>query len=692
MKSEFVYNQPAWLILVCVIVGLIYAAALYFRESKQTGYLKYILAGIRAALVALICFLLVNPLLRSYSNRSIKPVLVIGLDDSKSMNSADKESLKSLNAFIENAKEDFEDSDYELVIKNISAEDIENADSIKFNDRKTDLGAFFRKIENEFEGQNLKKVILLSDGIANTGITPTNSNFSYSVETVGVGDTTIKKDISLKGLTANKLAYRGNDFTLKVDVSAKLSSGQNSVVRVLQNNETLRQQNVTFKNDDDFQQLTFKLPAKDIGKQRYQVQVLPISGESNTRNNTRDLIIDIIDGKEKVMILANSPHPDVKALRGILEKNELMEVTAFNLQFDDQSKIMGQDFDLLILHQLPSKTDKNSVVSRLLAKMKPTFFVLGAQTDLNLFNGMQEVLGIAASGNKTDLVTGTENTSFNRFQTSGMVEDVLNTLPPINSPFGTYRPFPGSDIVLYQKVGSVITERPLLAINTSANRKAAVLAAEGLWQWRLEEYFENEEHAAIDEIILKTAQLIAVKDDKNKLRVYPTQNVLNLDETVEFQSELYNDLFEKIPEGKINLKIKGPSFDQTFEYEVSAQNSLFSVRNLEPGVYSFTANATILGKPEESRGQFIIRDIDLESINTTADFNVLRSISEASGGSFYELDQLDEMVQSIQQEDVPSRLVSVENLKEIINLKWLLPLLLLLATIEWGIRKYKGSY
>lgn len=620
--------------------------------------------------------------------------MVLGIDNSSSIRNLGQSALDELKNQLSEFRESLDGSDFDLEIRNLDGEKLGNLDSLRFDRKKSDLGSFFRKVNEEFEGQNLRKVVFLSDGIANSGLSPLNKTYPFEIDVVGVGDTTIKKDLILKGLTANKLAYLGNSFPVEAEISARLYAGQSTVVLIKHENEVLARQNVAFSGNDDFKVIQFTIPAQNIGKQRFQVEILPLSGEYSTRNNQRDIIVDIVDGKEKILLLSQSPHPDVKALRAIMEKNELFEVKVKSVAFDDASEIISTDFDILVLHQLPAlNNDYNAVVSRVLAKMKPTFFIIGNQSNLSVFNGMQEVLSVSSQSNKSDKVTASFNAGFNRYQIENDIQSVVSSLPPLTTPFGEYRKFPGSDVIILQKVGNLTTERPLLALNTNVNRKSAVLAGEGIWQWRMEEFFMNDEQVAIDDVILKTLQLISVKEDKEKLRVYPTQDVFDIDESTVFQTEIYNDLFEKIYPGSVTLQLNGSSdYQKTFNYEVAENNSTFEISDLPAGVYSYNAQAVVLGKNESSSGQFVVRDVDLEFLNTTADFDFLRTLAANSNGQFYTSDELDLLAENIGNESLSAKLISTEDLREIINLRWLLPLLILLAAIEWASRKYLGGY
>ncbi|MBK7226793.1 MAG: hypothetical protein IPH96_15810 [Saprospiraceae bacterium] len=48
------------------------------------------------------------------------------------------------------------------------------------------------------------------------------------------------------------------------------------------------------------------LEASSVGLQRYKVVTSTIQGERNTKNNQRDLFIEVLDAKKKVLIYALS--------------------------------------------------------------------------------------------------------------------------------------------------------------------------------------------------------------------------------------------------------------------------------------------------------------------------------------------------------------------------------------------------
>lgn len=694
MTNNLVFQNPYWWFLAATLLAIAYAVFLYAgkKESVLSKKIKVVLAIIRGVGVFLILLLLLKPLLRSNEAVTLKPIVVLGVDNSKSIGTISKTAQEAILDIVRNSSNFLNSDKYDIEIRDLGG--ITPDDSISFSGKSTNIGKFLTDTREEFVGQNLAHVVLISDGISNAGYTPMSQPLGFPLHTLGVGDTTKKKDIALKSVTANKLAFLGNDFPVKIALQSNLYKGSRTTVRVKLKGEVVTEEIVTFNSDFDYQELTFSIAAKEPGIQQYQIEVLPLSGEYTTINNRRNVLVEIVDGKEKVLILALNPHADLKALRSILAQNELLETSIRNLQTSTNEEIMKEEFDILILHQIPDQLGlSTTMLPKLLAKGKPVFFILGEQSDISKFNGMQEVLGINASSFKMDKVTGSLNPSFQRFKLNEGLSDLLESLPPISAPFGDYKLFPGSKAILLQKVGSLQTERPLLVINSTKTRKAAVLAAEGLWKWRLEEYSQNNSQVLVDELISKSIQLLSVKEDKNKLRVYPTQTIFDINEKARLQSEAYNPLLERIFNISVEMVINGPgSFQKTLNYDIIEGSPVLEVDGLPEGVYSYTATAEVLGNKEVVKGQFVVNDVDLESYNTTADFNFLRTLSKNSGGTFAPLSSSQLIYDEINDTDAVGKVFNTESLKELINLKWILPLIILLFAIEWILRKYKGTY
>ncbi len=695
MKSELIFQSSPWFIILCLLAGGLYAVVLYQKKNNFSVLQNRLLAIARGLLVALLAFLLINPLLRSNKTTIEKPTVVFAIDNSTSMAQGGQEKLSQLKGGLQKLKEDIESKGASVEIKTFD-EDSGDKDinDIKFGEKTSDLSGLLANVKNNYEGRNLTDVILVSDGIANAGISPTYGKYNFNVHSIGLGDTTLKKDIKLNAVYTNRIAYLSNKFPVQAEISSFGFQGKSTSVLLKQGGKVLDKQIVNFDKATDLKQITFYTTAEQKGMQRFTIEVVPAAGEFSTRNNSRDVYIDVVDGKEKILLVALAPHPDVKAIKSIIEKNELYELTVKIVQSDNLNEIGTQPFDVLILHQLPDLYGAGgSVLTRLLAQQKPTLFILGNQSNIASFNGMQQTLTIISQAGRADKVTAKFNGNFNLFNLDGEKLNILEKLPPVLSPFGDYRPATGSEIILYQRIGSLVTPKPLLIANTANAHKSAVLAGEGIWQWRLEEFALTDKQEVVDEVLMKTLQLISLKDDKRKLRVYPISPEFSIDDKVIFENEAYNDIYERIYNQNIKLEVtdeKGTT--KSYNYTISQENTRFEITGLGEGVYRYKASTQVLGKSEAVDGQFIVRNADLEGLTNTADFNMLRTLAQQNNGKFFVASQLEKLKEYLSSNQSPDKLMSVEEMNEFINLKWIFFVLLILASVEWVTRKYLGSY
>ncbi|MDP1814351.1 MAG: VWA domain-containing protein [Leadbetterella sp.] len=695
MKPEIVSQTPLWYVFLCLGLGLLFALFTYFRIKGFNKNQKLILSVFRAVLTFLVAYLLLNPLIKTISNNVIKPKVVLVLDNSRSMTNGGKKAIDVMFEGILALKESLTKKGFDLELKSLGDDKIEDIKSTKFDFKKSNLSSVLSDLKNNFEGQNLSDVIIVSDGIINDGVSPTFQKYPFNIHTVGFGDTTVKKDLLISGIAANKLAYLGNKFTVNVDISAYLLPGKLTSVSIKDGTgKILSQKQISISKKEDFQSLSFELSADKVGKQRYIVDVKVVEGEYSIKNNVKDFVVDVVNGKEKILFLAFAPHPDIKAFKNIIQKNDLFELQVQIIQSTDPSQIGKDPFDILILHQVPDVYGSSTgIVSTLLAKKKPTFFVVGSKTNIQAFNGMQNVVGINSQINRLDKTTGQINNLFQRINISSSTENLLEKLPPVSVPFGEYKPFSGSEVLLFQKIGNINTGRPLLAMNLSGDVNNAVFLGEGIWQWRLEEFSLNERQNEIDELIIKTLQLLSIKEDKSKLRVYPTLEIFNIDQKIGFEAEAYNNIFERIYDLSINMKIKSEKGqEKSYSFKITKESSRFELSNLPAGLYTFTAEAVILGKKEGTSGQFLVTQSDLELENLVADHNILKTLSNENNGDFVNYKNIIELRKSLENKGLVNKVVSNEELKDFINLRWILALLIAFAAVEWALRKYFGGY
>ena len=693
---ELITELPLWFLIFCVLLGAAYAFILYYREKSLAdtpGYVKGMMAAFRFIAITLIAVLLLSPLIRTTETESEKPIVIIAQDNSESI-VVNKDSAYYRNEFPESLKNlsDQISSDYE--VKTFSFGDkIEEGLKFDYSAKQTNFSNLFDEINTVYSNRNIGAIILASDGLVNQGANPMYApgQINVPVFTIALGDTTMQKDIVLGGLKYNPTVYLNNNFPVEIQINARKCAGCITTLTVIRNGETILTKNINITNNNFYTNLPVFFEAKEKGVQKYRFELSTVTGEISATNNSKDIYIDVLEGRQKVLILGNSPHPDLSAFSQVIEANQNYEATVSLLdQFSGQLK----DFNLIILHNLPSVRNKASnIIQNAKDNGTPLLFIVGAQTSLTDFNNVQKSLSVTDTrGTTINEVQPALAPEFSLFGLADPTIKYINELPPLISPFGTYKRGPDTYVLFYQQVGIVRTDNPLIIFMQGVQR-VGVIAGEGMWRWRLRDYADHENHDITNELFTKIIQYMSVKEDKSRFRILTRNNYLE-NEQVQFFSELYNQSYELVNDPEVSITITG-SDDKTYPFTFSRTEKAYALNAgyFPPGDYKYTATARFQDQPITTTGRFTVSPLQVETNETVADHSSLYSLSEKYNGAMIYPSQISQLPALLmQREDIKPVVYTQNSLREIINLKWVFFLLLILISAEWFMRKRNGAY
>jgi hypothetical protein len=685
---RFIFEtSPLWLIPGALLAAL-YAFLLYGRQSLIKQPLSWFLAFVRAALVLLLIFILINPLLRTVFNTSEQMEYLLVIDNSASVKEAQqgKDTTKVLE-LVAALKTELDAKNVKMRIITFNGE-VADATQIAYSHPGSNIDLLLRSALEKTDGKAVAGVLLVSDGIVNQGVNPAYRQYSQRISTFGVGDTLERRDARIAAVFHNKVSFLGNKFPIQAEIEASGMSGQAAEVMLKEGETILERKSIRLSGAGVPLQVNFMVEAKQKGMRKYTLELKTGVQELTLKNNVRSVYIEIMEGKERILIVAPSPHPDIKAIRAALEREENFEVL---LYIPGMHALERKPYSLIILHQVPDVMMSSALqdVEKWINEGTPAWFFVGTLSNIARLSQINSSLSIVPRGNY-DNVTGYFNDAFALFNFEQEQRNRFRSMPPLAVPFGDYALKGQSEVVLYQAVGSARTTKPLLVIGTMPEKKSAVWVGEGLWTWRLQEYTDHEDTKAFDNLISKTVQYLSTKDDKRKFRLNPVKNEVFEGEKVIFEGETYNSIFERVYQKKINLSIQGDNGKKySYEFINSETNSLFEVPGMPAGLYKYTARTELDGKEESISGEITVKVADLESQRLTADHLLLRELAEKNGGTFY--DNTEWLLNDIKQKEFPAILRSTEDYKDVINLRWLFFVLLALLTVEWGARKWKGE-
>lgn len=685
-----------WLAPLCLALGIGLAWWLYRRASSKDGFsrnLALLLATIRALAVALIAFLLLEPMVRTMVREVRKPVVVLAHDGSASLMAAgDTASLRGafrleLEAMAERLSDRYEVRSFTFGERILEGLHFEQQDAL------TDISELFREIYDRLAGPDLGAVVLASDGIYNRGRDPRMDAARLGVPlfTIALGDTTVRPDLLLRAVEHNRINYLGNEFPVVARIEARAFKGQRSRVAVLYNGKEVATKEIAITSDPYFEEVPFSLKAEKPGVQRYTVEVRTVPGESTEVNNSQDIYIDVLDARQKVLLLGASPHPDLGAIRSALGG---LEGYGTELAFAGNFTGNIEEHDLVVLHRLPSvEQPMKALLQRASAKGVPMLVVLGQGTDLNAFNSLG--CGVQVTGSRmatTDAMAAVDK-SFSAFTLETEMVRAIERFPPMQVPFGQYDLGRSASAVITQRIGAVRTPYPLIAVVQQNERRMATMAGEGLWRWRLADMQQNGDQQQVDRLIHKLVQYLALKVDKKRFRVEHAA-AFNSSEAVLFSAELYNPSYERVNGPEVELVLRDEEGrDFPYAFSRTADSYRLDAGRLPAGRYAWNARTELDGERFTAAGELLIRPVVAELLSTIADHDLMADLAVRSEGLMVHADGMKEVEQAIRDRArIAARSYAHSSFNDLISLRWIFFVLLALLSAEWVLRRRNGAY
>ena len=676
-------------------MGAAYAALQYSAKAPWGKPLNYALAALRFAVVSFLCFLLLAPFLKTTTTRTENPALVLALDNSQSVELfTPKADLSQATAGLARLAETLRGKGFTVETRTLTPTPGRPAqpDSLRFTAPGTDLDRLLADTREAYDGRNLAGVVLMSDGLVNQGRSPASSEFNFPIYALALGDTVPKKDLRLTALTYNRVAFSGNKFPIEAELAFEGYAGGTALVELRDGNKVLDSRRVALPGGRRRVRTAFQLTAPAPGKRRYTVRVVPQPGEFTPLNNARTAFVEIVKGKLRVLLAGAAPHPDLKALRAAILGNDNFDLT---LTIPGVAPLKaGTDFDVAILHQLPALGGLgNDILAQVQARKTPVFYLIGAQSDLPAYNQLGTGLTISPRGTQTDDVTPLPNPGFTRFATDAESAQRFAQYPPAPVPFGDLRLSPGTEAALWQQVGRLPTQKPLLVFGGAADARQATLLTDGGWQWRLTEAVAHDDRPeAYDRLIIRTLQLLTQNASKKRLDVYPTLDAFGTQDDVTLGAETYNAVFERLYNQPIALTLTDSAKRvRRFTFANPEDGSPLHLGTLPAGLYRYQARATLGGTAQQDAGELVVQSQPLEALESKADHNLLAQLARRSGSRLYYPAQVDKLTQDILKANYKPLISTEEDLKDLINLKWLFFVIMAFLTVEWAVRKYSGS-
>jgi hypothetical protein len=249
-----------------------------------------------------------------------------------------------------------------------------------------------------------------------------------------------------------------------------------------------------------------------------------------------------------------------------------------------------------------------------------------------------------------------------------------------------------SEVLLYQKIGAVATNKPLIAMGFMDNQSLGIVFAENIWKWKLMDYKIFKGFERFEEVIVKTANFLAVKKDKKKFKVHFAKTIYNEKENVSAEGVLYNASYELINNADVYIEILGDNMYQSkVEFVKNGDKYSLNLGSLPVGNYKYKAYTISNNIKLEDKGSFAITAFEIENAYKRANFEDMLKIAQNHSGELIFYKKWEKLIAIFKKKEGKELLITESKTITFIDSWILLGIILLLLSIEWILRKYFGK-
>ena len=699
---------------VYFFIGLIllaaYAVYMYRYTLPPVGSAKKtILVLLRTFALILLLFIIFEPVATIAKKLIIKPVNLIFVDNSHSIEIKDgTQRSENEKRFLDEINSNGLTGSSEIFTfgTHINPLSYDSISKLNFSEGSTNFSNIFSFIKDQKE--NIASVSIISDGVITEGSNPlfTAEKLNVPVYTVGVGDTTKRNDIEIKNVLHNEYIYAETPTTISATILNKGFGGKQSTVTLAENGTVLEQRNIILSRDGP-QNENFTYTPKSGGEKKLTIEVNNHDGEFNYENNKRVFYINVLSNKVRILIIAGSPSPDLSFIKNSLEEDKNITVKSltqvssnkFIESYDPANEI--DSAQVLFLIGFPTKQTSSDLITKVKTaireKGKPFYLQLEDNTDFNLLNLLQPELPFNIQqiengvSEVQSVVQNIENENPLLQNNADNPAEAWNNLPPVFITNTELSAKPESEVIVKAKLNNVPLNTPLVLTRRLGSKRSIAVLANGIWRWKLQT--ATKQLNLFDSFIFNSVKWLRSFEEQKQVSIKTSKKLYALGEQVEFSAEVYDAAYNPVSDAEVKISIKHN--DKTDEVIL---NSLGS--GLYEGTYQtnqtgdFSFNGTALRNDKKlgtDNGTFNIGEVDIEKMNPQMDYEFLSALANNTGGKFFYYTNMQELFPIIKniQQNASKVKTEVSEIRLWSN-EWLLIITIILLGIEWFIRKQSG--
>lgn len=739
-EGELVFATP-WPLALILLAALLLAAvavATYGGAGGRTSPTdRTVLAVLRLTALAVLTFCLLQPTLVLSSAVEQRNFVGILVDDSRSMTlpgeDGEPRSAFAVEAFgaesplIRALGERFALRYFRFAN---DAGRVEGLEGLPFDGTRTDLATALDRAREELSAVPLSGLVVVSDGADNAGralaeaLVPLQAA-SIPVFTVGVGAETLTPDIQVEPVDLPRAVLQGSGVMVDVLLTHHGFAGARVPVVVEDGGVILAQDTVSLRRGGEPTVARLRFSLDEAGLRRIRVRVPTQEGEAVTRNNARDVSVEVRSGRRKILYFEGEPRFEVKFLRRAIADDPNVQVVVLQRTADNKFLRLDVDgpdelidgfpdtreelfaYDGLVLGSVEASfftPDQLRMIADFVSQRGGGLLVLGGRNALaeGGYRGtaVDEVLPVVLEEAAPDPRAAYTEVAVRptpsgrshpaaQLRTGEVTPDSLwEALPPLSTLNRIERVKPGATPLLVGVHPGA--ERVVLAHQRFGRGKALAFAVQDSWMWQMhaDVPLDDESHETLWQQLLRWL----VEGVPTQLEVQAARDAVEPGERVRITAHVLDSTYLAINDASVVASITSPAGEveqRTMAWTVD-DDGLYATDLVpdRPGRWAVDISAASEGAIIGSRVVHVEAGPgDAEYFDAGRRAAVLDRLAEETGGRSYTPATVSRLPEDLRYTGAGVRITEAHDL-------WDMPLLFLLLLglvgAEWSYRRLRG--
>jgi uncharacterized membrane protein len=739
---QLALSLPWWLLalLLIAIVGLAWNAYAHMLVPVTPAQ-RYTLVALRALTLLFLLVCLLRPVRVMPPNTESDAIVPVLLDVSRSMRLPDVDGRPRIDLAREVVSQKIASALSGRFVSEVwtfgdALARLQGDAPIVAEARSSDLSGALRAVRERYRERRIAGIVVVSDG-GDTGAqdaAQTVDDGGTPVYTVGVGSARVTPDYEVLDVAAGEAALADSSVDLTVSAVSHPLNGRadrpSFPVRVLENGRPVDVRTVTPAGPESPVREVFTVsPSRDTAT-LYTAEIAPGNGELVPENNRRSVLVSPPGRKRRILVVEGAPGFEHTFIKRALASDPGMEMDSvvrkgrdeqgdatFFVQaassrapqlatgFPVEREALFQ-YDAIIFANIEPDS-----LSRMQLDLAAQFvevrgggvLVLGAKSFAQqglVGTPLEEALPVelhdrgggvvrtsASDGRVYRLRLTSEGATHPVMRVGSSIEETAKrwaSAPALAGATALGAPRPGAQVLAVTDTADGV--RPVVAVHRFGRGRAMIFAGEASWRWRMQLPSTDRTH----ELFWRQAARWLASSAPDPVAVAPLPNVIP-GTSQRVSVDVRNRAFEPVRDADVNVRLTLPG-GETRDLKptlLDARTGRYSVQTRfdQPGVYRITAEARSRRDTLGSSDQWVLAGAaDLEMADPRLNEDVLRRVSRASGGRYFEAADISRL---------PSLLAATSDpapprLQELWHNIWIFMVVVMLLAAEWFLRRQWG--